>query len=249
MLKWFQTLRYYHYVFGLRGLVLPIRTKLMKRPLITVTRPGLVHPLQLRLRSSDVPTYVQTFIHDDCRLPSEREPKVIMDAGANIGLVTALMASRYPAARVIAIEPEVSNFDLLSTNAKLYPNVETLHAALWHRNEDIDLVDPGAGNWGFRTFEEEGRGRSRVCQSVQGKTVDRIMNELSIDYIDVLKIDIEGAEKEVFHDASAWISRVGMLIVELHEEIRIGCNRSFYNATNGFGREWMRGEKVLLARD
>jgi hypothetical protein len=74
------------------------------------------------------------------------------------------------------------------------------------------------------------------------------MQDQEIGFIDVLKMDIEGAEKEVFQDASKWVEKVGILVVELHEHLRSGCNRSFYNATNNFEQEWRQGESVYLAR-
>ena len=103
-----------------------------------------------------------------------------------------------------------------------------LQAALWSENTTIHLIDPGAGAWGFMT-EPAGEGHT-----ILAITVDRLMSDHGIDHIDILKVDIEGAEKEVFADTSAWIDRVDSIIVELHERLKGGCNRSFYNATSGF---------------
>jgi len=110
-------------------------------------------------------------------------------------------------------------------------------------------VDPALGKWAFRTQardDEESFGE--IIHEVQGMTVDTIMREQGIDHIDVLKIDIEGSEREVFRDPSSWIDKVDTLIVELHERLKLGCNRSFYNGTNGFDDEWVRGENVYLTR-
>jgi hypothetical protein len=74
------------------------------------------------------------------------------------------------------------------------------------------------------------------------------MAAYGLEHIDLLKIDIEGAEKEVFRDASAWIDNVRMLVVELHEFVAIGCSRVFYAATGNFEVEWCKGENVYLAR-
>ena len=74
------------------------------------------------------------------------------------------------------------------------------------------------------------------------------MAEYMLDGIDLLKIDIEGAEREVFEDTSAWIGRVRSLIVELHEHFKPGCERSFRAGSAGFDREWIRGENYFLTR-
>jgi hypothetical protein len=85
---------------------------------------------------------------------------------------------------------------------------------------------------------------------VAGVTVDALMDSRGLDAIDVLEIDIEGAEKEVFTDASAWIDRVGVLMVELHERMKTGCNRAVYAATGGFATEWVQGpNNVGMARE
>ena len=74
------------------------------------------------------------------------------------------------------------------------------------------------------------------------------MKEQGIDHIDLLKIDIEGAEREIFRDPSSWIGKVDALIVELHERMKPGCNRSFYGGATGLDHEWSQGENVYLTR-
>ena len=69
-----------------------------------------------------------------------------------------------------------------------------------------------------------------------------------VGYIDILKIDIEGAEKEVFSDTSAWIEKVDSIIIELHERMKPGCISSFYAGSRGFNKEWRQGENIYLSR-
>lgn len=83
---------------------------------------------------------------------------------------------------------------------------------------------------------------------MKAMTLGKIIADYQLNKIDILKIDIEGAEKEVFEDASSWIGKVEALIIELHEDMKSGCNRSFYNGSNGFDDEWRRGENVFLAK-
>jgi hypothetical protein len=74
------------------------------------------------------------------------------------------------------------------------------------------------------------------------------MRDHQLESIDILKIDIEGAEKEVFADSTAWLGRVRAIIIELHDRLKPGCSRSFYNGSNGFDHEQYRGESVFLWR-
>ncbi len=174
-----------------------------------------------------------------------------MDAGANIGLSSIYFANKYPKARIIAIEPEISNYKLLEKNIMPYKNISALNVALWNKNERISLVDPGLGKWGFMTANEGQKNdifESNTCHKVQGLTIARIMSMNNLEQIDILKIDIEGAEKEVFTDSSHWIEKINILIIELHETMKTGCNRSFYNGSNGFNNEWIQGENIFLSR-
>lgn len=241
----------YHQVVGLRGLLSAVKGKAAKTPiLLEMRRPGVRFPFYLRVPSTDVSAFEQIFIRQEYGFEVSRPPRTIIDAGANIGLASVYFANRFPAARIIAIEPEASNFEILQRNVLPYGNIVALRAALWHENRRISLVDPALGHWGFMT-QAAGDGQQTsgsMVHEVQAWTIDRIMADHGIDHIDILKVDIEGAEREVFGDSSAWLGQVDALIVELHERLKSGCNRSFYNGTGGFDREWWQGEKVYLAR-
>lgn len=117
----------YYSLFGSKGLVAGSKARLLKRtPEVAVKVPALARPLHLRLRTTDVELCGQVFLqrHYDCELL--RSPKIIVDAGANIGLVSVFYASKYPGARVIAVEPEGSNYEMLTKNAAPYPNITTV---------------------------------------------------------------------------------------------------------------------------
>lgn len=238
-------------VAGLKG-VLYVLKAMVSQSLVylELDRQDCKHPFRLRMLSSDVPTCWQVFIKQEYDFLVETQPKVIIDAGANIGLASIYFANKYPGAKIIAIEPELSNFELLKENVAPYPNVIPLQAALWHKNEEINLIDPGLGKWGFMT-EMKNASENIVgdtCHTVEAMTVDKIMKEYHLDKIDILKVDIEGAEKEVFGNTLPWIEKVDALIIELHERMKSGCNRSFYCGSNGFDNEWTQGENVYLSR-
>lgn len=241
-----------HYeMFGWRGVVFVIKAKFLTEPTeVVVTAPGIETPFTLRLKTTDIDTYRQVFIKNDYDYEGIVSPKFILDAGANVGLASIYFAHKFPEARIVAIEPEETNFSLLKKNTSPYSTITPLQVALWNVSEEVQLIDPGKGKWGFRTVSSNPNSNtSRLCYAVRGMTVDEIMLEQGVDYIDILKIDIEGAEKEVFADAAKWIDKVGLLIIELHERYKQGCNRNFYNATNNFDMEWRQGENIYLAKN
>ena len=74
------------------------------------------------------------------------------------------------------------------------------------------------------------------------------MRRSSIKHIDLLKIDIEGAEKEVFEHSSMWIDQVGALVIELHDRFKDGCSSSLYSATRDFRCVRSKGESLFFIR-
>jgi FkbM family methyltransferase len=246
-----QSTKMYLDTVGLGGLLNAIANKATRSSsLFEVKRSDCKYPFSLRLLSSDVPTCWQVFINEEYDFQTEIQPEVIVDAGANIGLASIYFANKYPQARIVAIEPELSNFALLKQNVAPYPQITPVQAALWHRNEEIELVDPGLGKWGFMTEEKGSPGAppANACHAVTAMTVDNVMRAYNLPKIDIFKIDIEGAEREVFSDTSSWIDKVNSMIVELHDRMKAGCTRSFYCGSNGFDTEWQQGENVYLSR-
>jgi FkbM family methyltransferase len=245
------SIKQYLKVVGVKGLAIAIKGQLSNTTSeFTKTRKDGAHPINLRLPGADVYTYEQIFMDEEYKFNTQQHPKTIIDAGANIGLTAIYFTNKYPNAKIIAIEPEKSNFDLLTKNIASYPNITAIQAAVWHKNEKINLVDPGLGEWGFMTEDADSAEKIKAAarHEVDAMTIDRIMEKFNLDHVDILKIDVEGAEKEVFADSSAWINKVDSIIAELHERMKTGANRSFYNGSNGFDNEWQRGENVYLSR-
>jgi len=241
--------RHYYSVGGIFGVLLFLYSKVSHtKPLFRQKLAGVKHPFYIRIGTTDASVLKQVFVERQYDYPLPISPGVIVDAGANIGLSAIFFANRYPDALILAIEPEDSNFQLLQQNTAPYPQIRALKAALWQKNQQIRLIDPKDGNDGFRTKEETMN--DDVCLGyVRGMTLDAIMAEKALRFIDVLKIDVEGAEKEVFENSSNWIDRVRIIIAELHDHIKSGCSTAFLHATQGFAFDVpARGETVIRIR-
>jgi len=236
---------------GIRGIVQAIAGTLT-RSTTTIAIPwkDLQSSIYVRVPSSDVPTFEQIFVFEEYGFNVGRTPETIIDAGANIGLASIYFAHKFPRAKIIAIEPEMNNFEILKMNCNAYENISIIQGALWSSDEKVDLIDPGLGYWGYRTETRNGnhpRANQKILE-VQGYSIPDIMNRYNFDSIDILKVDIEGAETEVFRDTSAWIDKIDSLVVELHESLIPGSSQVFYNATHGFDYQWNKGENVLVTR-
>ncbi|PYT27838.1 MAG: hypothetical protein DMG57_16975 [Acidobacteria bacterium] len=226
-----KTLVSYASHFGLaRGAMNFLRVQ-KRSGLISVRVNECPHPLLLRGGSSDVPVFDEVFVRRAYWIPAlaQLEPKVILDVGANVGLVSVFFASLFPKARIFAIEPEESNFQLLKRNTAPFPQITALQAALWNADEEIEVHNPGRGFWSFSVVPaDSSNGRS---PKLQGLTMPTILKHFGIGSVDLLKIDIEGAEKEVFMGAcDGWLKDTGCLVIELHDRFKGGCARAFYSA-------------------
>jgi FkbM family methyltransferase len=219
--------------------------------LLKLVVPGIKFPLALRPDTSDVGTLVQTFLDRDYELSVASPPRLIIDAGANVGFVSALFANKFPEARIISIEPMQENYAVLCENAQPYANIQPLHAAVWSHSGTIDLVTHDEnknflGHWGVQVRETA----NAPANAVRAVTISEVLASTGLPCIDILKIDIEGAEKEVFSaDAGAWLAKTNMLIIELHDRFRAGCSEAVHNAVRQFGfMSFTRAENTFFVR-
>ena len=219
-----------HKLYGIRGLIATAAHRLTNHPKeLSVRYEG--SRVYLRFGTSDHCVYQQVMVRKEYEVELGFTPEVIVDAGANVGLTTIYYAHRYPTARIIAIEPEASSFAMLCKNVRKYRQVVTVNAALWTRDGVISIAepDPGSGAWGAWGFTvREGSGTM-----VRAITLPTLMRDLELSAIDVLKIDIEGAEKEVF-ESCTWMDRVRTMVIETHDRYKPGCAAAVDQATTKF---------------
>ncbi|NRB75843.1 MAG: FkbM family methyltransferase [Verrucomicrobiales bacterium] len=204
--------------------------------------------IQLRTCTSDLAVAKEAFIEREYAFISSLKTTVIIDAGANIGTSAIAFAEQFPEAAIHAIEMEPSNFRLLKENSKPYPNIFPHQLAIAASTGRRSLRDRNTGHWGFSIAETDAP-TSGKGPTVETITLDDLMDRLEITHIDVLKIDIEGAEKEIFETGGDWLSKTDSLVVELHDRIIMGCSRAFYLSTVDFAHFEQYGEKVYAYRN
>jgi FkbM family methyltransferase len=233
--------------FGTRNLPAFVHARLARRPVAFSTTVGATR-LELRAGTSDTNVYDQVFTRQEYAFPCHREVLTIIDGGANIGLSSLFFADRFRRARILAVEPEVSNVAVLRRNTRHLDRIVPVHAAIGPVDGLVDVIDDGHGHWAFRTWSDPAGRRGRIVASVGAVNIPTLMRTYGIEFVDILKLDIEGAEKEVFENCADWIDRVGMVVVELHDRGRPGCTAAFQHATAGFDRHWVQGELTCAAR-
>ena len=202
--------------------------------------------MTLRKNTSDSSVFWQVFVNKEYDVPLNIQPKLIIDGGANIGCATLWFRKKYPDAQIISIEPEESNFKILEENTKKLSKVKIIKAGIWNKNTALKIENPNLGKWGFETKETTNNEKG----SLSAVTIDKILTDSGYEEIDILKLDIEGSEKEVFESGyENWLGKTKVIIIELHERMREGAEKSFYSAIAKYNFEKSQsGENIILIR-
>lgn len=185
---------------------------------------------------------------------SFNEPHIVIDAGANIGITSLYLSYYLKNIEVYAIEPDKKNFELLHANCLLPEEGSKFvlfNKALAESEGKRFLMsnpEDTQSDWALRTVESN-------QGAVEGITVGEIIEQYSLPYISLLKIDIEGAERFIFRFETdlSFLKKTYIIAIEIHDqyverreihkilvnhnflifedkETTVGINKSFFKA-------------------
>jgi FkbM family methyltransferase len=212
-----------------------------------VNVPNIANPVCVRMDTTDPYVFKQIFQFQEYQLPQlPFTPRFIIDAGANVGYASVWFANLYPNAKIVAVEPEKSNVDILKYNIAPYKQVTAIHSGLWNKDTYLNVRDTGRGNWGIMVEEVA----EPTSISFKAVTIESILEQSAFEDIDILKLDVEGAEREIFSSGyESWLGKVKVLIIELHDRMKQGCSKSFFKAVSNYDfAVSIRGENLILTR-
>lgn len=140
----------------------------------------------------------------------KKEFPCIIDCGANIGLSIIYYKQMYPDADVIAIEPDPRLFNILKKNMDSFgfTDVKLFQNAVWYRNEKLKFKQEG----GFSGQVYNGAEFTNVID-VEAISLDKFLEKGNIGF---LKLDIEGAENDIFTINPPDLSNVSNVFIEYH---------------------------------
>jgi FkbM family methyltransferase len=164
---------------------------------------------------SDLGVVYDTFVGQYHLPPADLRPlNTILDLGSNIGLTMAHYAARYTHTRIRGVELDKQNCELARRNVEVFgKRCQVAHAAVWHEEGKVSYG--GVRESGYAILAMEG---AKPKTTVQAVTIASLIDQLEVPAVDFVKMDIEGAEKEVLRKAEPWIRRVRCLKVEVHPE-------------------------------
>ncbi len=179
--------------------------------------------ITLRKKGSDRLVFFQIFIEEEYKnAPGDSD--FIIDLGANNGLSCLYFRKHNPKAQIIAVEPDYINFDLLSQNTS-ESNIVCINKWAWFESTFFSLNEEKAWTWWSQVSVS---GEETKLNSI---TIWEIMSTYNFPHIDILKIDIEGAEKHLFSkNYSSWLQKTRCIAIELHDTIEPGASHTFLSA-------------------
>lgn len=180
--------------------------------------PQLLYPIFIRRGTPDAVEFVHSVIRESYKHYLPDDPvKFIIDAGAYIGDTTSWYLSRFSSARVVAIEPDPENFQMLARNCNPYGSrVTLLNAGLWPYKANLTLHRAPGGGSDVSVSEAIGD----LLFDCIGIDPFSILEEYGAEIIDILKCDIEGAEVKLFSSqCDEWLSRTRTIYVDIHSRM------------------------------
>jgi FkbM family methyltransferase len=139
---------------------------------------------------------------------SQVSDKIIIDCGANIGLSVVFFSQNYPDHTIKAFEPDPFIFSILKKNIESFgiTNVELYNKAVWSSETTLSFYSDGAMAGNLL------KGASEKVINVETVRLKQFLQTK----VDLLKIDIEGAEVEVIKDCKSELSNANKIFIEYH---------------------------------
>lgn len=206
------------------------------------------NPVSIRKAASDLPIFYQVFcdLQYDISFFLDFTPMSIIDAGANVGYASLYFSNQYPQAKIISIEPELKNFEQLKMNTVAYPNIKSVQGGVWNQSgwAHIKNIQEADASFEIEVDDKEGTNTFKTFSILD------IMKMGGFNSIDILKMDIEGAEYFVFSEnPESWLKHTKCIVIELHDHLQPGTSKLFFEAMSKFDwKTFVKGENLVCIK-
>lgn len=204
-------------------------------------------PLLCRARTRDIDVFKHMFVvREYACLDFLSRAELIVDCGANAGFSSACLLSLFPDAQLIAVEPDPGNYNMLKKNTAAFgTRCTSVNAGVWSKNCGLKFSEEPFGDgreWAISVREaKEGE-----QADIQGVDIHALLAMSPCSRISLLKIDIEGSERELFQSNSAsWLEHVDNIIIELHGD---ECSQLYLDAVSRAGFQSTVAGSLMLSR-
>lgn len=227
--------------------------------------PGYSNSISLRRSVADHATFRQCMVMNqydfrhfeqakrlfDCYesiVATGRRP-LIIDCGANIGLATLWFARHFPKAIIAAIEPDEDNFELLRRNTShLGSRVQLVKGGIWNQSTTLRIKNKNSGSASFQVESTE----ASTVDTIRAFTIDEVVELCGNSSLLIVKLDIEGAQANLFKDNIEWVARTPLLTLELDDWLLPwqGTSRPFFACVGKLPFDYlMHKESIFCFQD
>ena len=173
-------------------------------------------PVVIRSHSTDISVLRELLLGGTYQVASGlmASSSTIVDLGSNTGLAARWLQAHHPGAKVLCVEPEAGNASLLEENLKRSDSASDVYRACIGSVKRSVQLKSSSGSWGFEMVEA-GEADGELIRVI---TMDDVLHDHGWNTVDLLKCDIEGAERELFEGCADWIQCVHLVVVECHAD-------------------------------
>jgi FkbM family methyltransferase len=246
------TLRTYARTIGwtaalqLRLCDLSVRIRVGRATCLKLKPRNSAHAVLMRTCTSDREVLAQVFIQREYEPLKVSQPKMILDLGANVGYSSAYFLSKYPTANVLAVEPDPGNYAICCRNlAPFGQRAKVIRGAAWVERTKL-VLERGSYRDGreWTTQVKLAKGDVTASASIDGYDMPTLIDLCGAAEIDLLKIDIERSELELFsRNTESWLPRVRNLCIELHGP---ECEAIFFRALADYSYDLSRTGELTV---
>lgn len=176
------------------------------------------NPLWIRPGTPDLATIGHNCVYEECMPPAsvrDQDLRQIVELGTYIGTGLAVLAARYPNAKLLGVEPDPRSFELARMNSRPYADRVALHrGAVWSGRAALGI----RGEWPSGASVEPQEGGEVQGISLYG-LLERYLPDGVIDY---MWINLEGSEAAVLDSGEGWAERTRSVKVEVHPDRGFG---------------------------
>jgi FkbM family methyltransferase len=204
------------------------------------------HAVLMRTGTSDREVLGQIFIQREYEPLELSQPKMILDLGANVGYSSAYFLSKYPTANVLAVEPDPGNYAICCRNlAPFGQRAKVIQGAAWVERTKL-VLERGSFRDGREWTTQVKLAKEEVTPSasIDGYDMCTLIDLCGAAEIDLLKIDIERSELELFsRNTQSWLPRIRNLCIELHGP---DCEDIFFRALADYSYDLSRTGELTV---
>lgn len=165
--------------------------------------------------ASFLSSFREIFVERTLDFPPDKDEPRILDLGANIGLSVLAFKRGHPRARVVALEPDPTLFQILTQNVhgNGFTDVTLIPKAAWREETRLTFVPDGADAGRAAAGPSPGADPNARRLEVEALSVPDLLRR---EAFDTIKMDIEGAEHVVLPACAGLLGGVSRMFVEYH---------------------------------